>query len=1383
MSSKEQRTDVAIGIVRATAEKTAAGEAIEQPKRMNFIEGLLRRIYETVKINQEKSDARVVFAKAMSNNSRERRGFRLNARDSKFETRTIDEGKHLLKDAWQYNTDKHSTDTRKVSAWLIRTPDEIQHSKVAAEYVARIAILPQELRINPKVLYKEAGKAYRSINWRTVTREEEADLRTVIEKTFAEMHKQARDQNIADIPLQNDKLWRGLGDYYLSANIPSNESVPTGADPKVAQEISLRNEKRRLLRERLKKLQDDVSQATEEREEIDILRKTNEMLRVGAENGPDPSKKPKEGQKRSLQGRFNPDEVMESKRRLGEELEGYPKGGGRGAGRESAIGEAAAVVELQDLEGESPTMNGLFSDMQSDDLAGLYAATDKLTEDDARVIRLRLLQLKKFFNEEAEHPTGASGLSIAKDTIFNLKRDYSRSLNADQLRHIDSYGKRIENAIEVMRQRGQPPSRFYLSYDKMVSLDRDPIGTIDKMAGEAIEQIMKDPQNPIARVKMEQMDLANYYFFDDRFDERKIDNVVITDVPAGVDVTREMIRGVRERFRNRLGGEKERFAEAFTMRYNAARFVEQWSNADGANNTRFQEMVNMMNESDFFGLDGMYGGLVVRARQILRTKYEGKILNAHGRRNALNPIFWDEAIEETIAEMSGNKEFDTTYRHYLNGEFFKEIPFTGGKSTLAPTESHARSYTEACRTIVNFADVRMVMSMEKYNLDVRFAPAAWGVATGQIPSTFLEKQKIARIMRPFEYHFMTWGSMNGRPGFEKTVIRQRARVMRTASPEIDGWAEDSAARYWKRIQSYKTESARTNLSDADKVRLEAERMNLYGEIAGMFYFIPDERDGAPKPKDAVKFGEWLDKMNQQKLTEEFKVYRGMQIDQQHTMRPYMVMFESGYRRDSELRFLQDALEEAYGGNKEQMAAIFTAERVVGRANGYFMQKYTGDPESARKEFVEAMADVARWRPHSLAMVLVEGESTDFENNWINPKVGGIASFGRMYEDTSLVYEEIRANLLDSLNNQVDYSKGIAGLDEAQFVTAYTVFKRRHVEGAPHSFEQEMTAYFDRMKSLSHYLRGDSGAVYKPPEDTNLRKNIFQKVRAAFTPKHGHFGEGVSQLADIRYAPLLTKARWDDYPDEWLEYPERIQGAMIRKGHTNVGPIRKVTARFIGERAHDEQSGPWRRMWRDAGGAQTVMNDMGVGAFEPDDKQRKEAQHKMYGVENSYQGPGHAEINVLMAEAGIMGAFEVYPQFGPLMENAAGSSDVKRFYNPALKSKSPDELKEMMEGSIGISSGKVSVNATDAVGIEEAIQDTFGISRWGRYTGGHHGLPMRLAHELGVETQWVRFIEYMNENHPSGVRAMKLWAIPLLAGGFLLFYAFSEATEGQKKTKA
>ena len=455
------------------------------------------------------------------------------------------------------------------------------------------------------------------------------------------------------------------------------------------------------------------------------------------------------------------------------------------------------------------------------------------------------------------------------------------------------------NQIEaVAEKRERIPSRLYLSPELAIQGLNDQIGTADVITDDLLIQIFKGAgQSPLADTALERLKNLEYVLFDPSFVEKRAEMFYPDGTTPWTDEEMRRVLEARKKFDKCNKTQKERFARSFNIRFKAAQFFEKWKDAAALNEKEYQRYVNeRMDEDDFFGLDAQYGALVGRFRRSLAKNYSKYIFDEHRQRRGMDPHWWDDAMRDTITEMQGNKRNFQRYKKYREGEFFKDRPgSTIEEATLrpfqpVPEDKLKEEYDEACKAIANLANVRMIMSFEKFNIDARFAPPKWSQSHGDIPSDFLEKQKGVRLVNPYENHLMQWNTFGTeKTEYERANIRHRAEIWLETMPEARKFGDELGEEMWERIIKFKDGTLPT----------EDERI-LFGDVDCLFYFKPDPLNRPPDPlKESTEMGLWIRKLSKERLQEEAQIYTGMRLSQRFDINPYFVMFESGYRKAAE----------------------------------------------------------------------------------------------------------------------------------------------------------------------------------------------------------------------------------------------------------------------------------------------------------------------------------------------------------------------------------------------------------------------------------------------------------------------------------------------------
>lgn len=942
------------------------------------------------------------------------------------------------------------------------------------------------------------------------------------------------------------------------------------------------------------------------------------------------------------------------------------------------------------------------------------------------------------------------------------------------------------------------PNRMYINPEIAIRELNDPIGTTDFITDEALVQIFKGAgQSPAAKQAMEVLEQLQYVLFDPSFVEKRLDMFHPDKKTAFSEAEKKAVLKLRNKFQELSKPQKERFARSFNIRFKAAQYWEKWKDASSLNEKDFQLYINSrLDEDDFFGLDAQYGALVGRFRRSLAKNYSKCIFDEQGQRRGMDPHWWDDAVKETIKEMQDSKRNLKRYEQYRNGEFFKIRP--GSKKEEATLRPHKPSsaielkkdYEEACRAIGDLAKVRMMMSFEKFNIDARFAPPKWSQSQKDIASDFLEKQRVVRLSHPYENHLMQWNTLGtGKTELERANIRHRAQIWLESMPEARHYGDNWAEELWERVEAWKTGA----------LPKEQERI-LFGQIDCLFYFQPDPLRRPPDPSGGGygEMGSWIKNLSKNRLQKEAQIYTGMQLSQRFDINPYFVMFESGYRRGSETTFLSSALtimDEVKGViegvvGPRQLNGVFDAGTVVGATLSYKDALTSGNAHGAKESYLGKLASVARTRPHDLIMALKEGHSRSLpgvEAALVGNREGGLV---KAYGDLATSFEEIRDELLErKFHTQVDYFIGVDGLDEpqkSQKNVATEWFKERYGADA----EQQMQWYFETMQRMSHYLLGEA------PVSTAAHSHIQSpkdKLRYILIGNLGTHGKSLSygalqEFANPGYIPSLSKARWDDFPYEWLQEPERILGMIDPEGKVlSENALSRISDRFIGEHSGDEQSGPYRRQMRDAGGAQDAF-ELEAGTMVPDEKIHVEAIQKKYLKIGGYQGAEAAALSTDVGSGARIRTQLVLPTHGPFFEKMRGACEMSKYGFPKVKAISADEAHTSLltdrEATFG-----VGMNVPSDEKILETVEAHAGISNWDRVFRVIDYIPVlgqaKRAAEVAVgHKRWGRLKEQLNNRFATGIIAHKgLMSLPYIGFvlGVYIITELSRAGDGEKKS--
>lgn len=105
--------------------------------------------------------------------------------------------------------------------WLASGAGEIQHCAQAAEFVSRIALLPESLRNNPDVLYKETMRYSASVPWGTMSVDAEKEANMILDRAMKKIRLQRNEGSISSEQGVAERMLQSL----------TKSSIDTGKTP------------------------------------------------------------------------------------------------------------------------------------------------------------------------------------------------------------------------------------------------------------------------------------------------------------------------------------------------------------------------------------------------------------------------------------------------------------------------------------------------------------------------------------------------------------------------------------------------------------------------------------------------------------------------------------------------------------------------------------------------------------------------------------------------------------------------------------------------------------------------------------------------------------------------------------------------------------------------------------------------------------------------------------------------------------------------------------------------------------------------------------------------------------------------------------------------
>lgn len=1412
--SMAKEDDIFNEAVKRSRRVNATGGVIKETTeaRADFITELLRRIYRLTNeqgkpVSQLYSEKTIgLFDSAIKNDAKARLEFRSGVRrQGSYPTRTVDEAQSILVDSVSVaERTGAATDIIKSRARLTQP--------ITMELAARIAVMPPELQNNPRALYFEAARAYQSVDWQKMTPAQAdmmaKELKSEIEDVFDRM-KLNESVSTTIIP-DKKQLWRGLGDYYLTAEVSAIEQLPpaptTGASradalahQKLVNSITTRNQQREALQNRLREIQDTINRPGPT---TDTLEKAYRELE-------------KDIYQKETVIKSDSEPILQ---KLDEEIKQLKEKGPLGTRRPTTRADESPALtfekEAQIANSRSPDSINLLHEIDPQSVQSLFPGNTQL--------QTELLKLSNLFTatpEEQIYGIPSDRLYQGREVIKQIKRDFG-GLPPDQRELISHFERRIEDQVTREMQFSRQESSIYLDPASYTLLLKAPVALATKEELDASRRLLVSREDVAGETSLTRLRNIHYILFSESFDEKRIK---MGSAEIARNLSTEEIETIRKARRSISKAQKEKFSRSYTTVFNAIRFSDLWSNAAGADDEMFQRFVNQLKDEDYFALDGAFGELIARIRERVRTNMEFYMANENGQVAATDPKFLEMSMRDTVDEIRKDKELEEMFGHYLDGEYFKATPFDPHEpNTLKAVGIDAKdilTWRESAEMLTKLSVIRMQMNMEMDIIECRYLPPAFGSKDGSYPMTFNVKEKVAKLVHWVERDMMQWGSKSSKMDNDRLMIRKQAQLMIDLVPELSIAADERTDKLWGKIERLR--DLRRTEQNMDK----KEKLRLFAEISNVCYFIPN-RDFPPPNYDASnpstfpEFEKWLLSVDKKFLQKEALIFEGMRRAQSFGTDPYLGMHGSGFRRSHEGKFQRDALTEvlsntmltAYsevmGMTPEQtrdrfMKGRFLSATIVGSARKYDMNIMAHHLKvKAGNEHVANMADVSMYRSHSVAMILWEGESRSF-TQWCTDHIGGIQNYRETFKKISTNFDAIHATMEKNWQFQPDYYAADYAPHHRQLMLEALTKKYGNAEVA----QRELQTYLDQMHSLSVYLVGEHPGGATTEHEAH---GLFEKIGKAWRHRRGdpivrRFG-AAEEFRDPRYLLNTKQIRFDDYPFEWLQYPERMLASAKQAGITlspklehelvtgEFKTILPVSARFFN--FGNQQSGPFRRMLRDLGQSTAVYNTHPTILDVKDEKAQIETAGKAYPPIVGYQGPEVAAMYTLLQGGGSLLAEATKPGYD-LFEHTPGSSDISTYVYSDFKAKSADEIHTKLETWLRATHGKPENTGSPAVeALYDAIKRNANISEkelipgiratrvsWEKlFLGGQQSFRRAFIEQYKTGKYIERWVKELDERIPLGVWVWKLRWVPPIFLGLLIAYAFVEiknTTSGDK----
>lgn len=175
MEEKEYKYDPIRSALNFIARVARESSGTQEEKARAAAEGT-KRIFEEQRAKQRLQQAQEWLRKVRSNKRSEMLNAEEAVKNEKYTKKSFAESREFLEKSVEVAQERGEVPT-----WLIPDAARLQHSAPAAEFAARIAILPKELQDNPYILYRELRKMEAAIDFlsKKTTHEEVLEARLI----------------------------------------------------------------------------------------------------------------------------------------------------------------------------------------------------------------------------------------------------------------------------------------------------------------------------------------------------------------------------------------------------------------------------------------------------------------------------------------------------------------------------------------------------------------------------------------------------------------------------------------------------------------------------------------------------------------------------------------------------------------------------------------------------------------------------------------------------------------------------------------------------------------------------------------------------------------------------------------------------------------------------------------------------------------------------------------------------------------------------------------------------------------------------------------------------------------------------------------------------
>lgn len=918
-----------------------------------------------------------------------------------------------------------------------------------------------------------------------------------------------------------------------------------------------------------------------------------------------------------------------------------------------------------------------------------------------------------------------------RQQLLDLQENYYQ-INNDQNNRTtqeDLLRQRL-NPEEGREYRDRIPNKFQASNKEIKELLRQPIAALEKKITSMESRVLLGGlEDKSLQSEFERYQLMLDFFLSGEYDETNfIERLQDPNDPEAKQLFLQ--------FKDSLTPQKQILLKELAARFKAIQILPAFSNAKGFSDQNFVQTVSGLSENFFIEYPTAAGGLTEDADDILTAKTMRLLRNEHGKSSRLTRDVMAKAIEDTRMEMlrkvrtaDGNEVevYRKQYEDYLSGIYYQtEAGNIDLQNPMEPTtdqENLIITYEEYINAVVNRAVINKYISLNWGELEMRgldpYADQQFGSGLGiyEEPRHMLSALKARR-----EFDVRQWQGIEGTKALVVAHNRETALFYANHYHEVDHEAEHEMEHFMQLMNS--------DISQEDKIK----------RLEYLYFWNPDSHaEGWSEEDYKIKLDQIRSGQLKRELLQEFKVQIGIQIADTHGLQGY-TLTESGWRNQQEFNAINKTWSTIFGS--EIPHSMFTSRRLIDVSRTYAMKKLH-HKHGAEKAFHEGLIDVAKYRPHNMAELMLE-MSDDVFLEW--------------FEHAGIGHDP--NEILSQMNEMVSKTnRGLfRGLMEAPT-------KDSAAQYVPINFSQRRNSWTQAQRSVFDSVLTTFGLSTEQQFEEQAER--FRKLYEFIISQ-----QSLNRFSSVRYERLLAYSgqKWkDDEPMIIAQHPGRIRflDEETRKSVRSLGSV-------LSGDGLQESKGTRKRMFGENAGLEQ-MSAYYKKIFKASEQEMLKMLTEMHSVASTTIGNESAAIMQEEEQYTWIKMRQLYPLKGANWYDATPY----RKYSGDQKADIvyPEEAHHIQGKAFSLMS-----NSNEFISsLMHTKEQKLRMASWDKWLGGHEGVVSQLMKKLYGdrlgEIRYSQFLHFMNDRYPNLIlkdKLVKLGGYAFLVTAIFLFYKVAES---------